>query len=488
MIATLSVSVETRLLRIIALRILAIAVAWLAGTTSHAERFLPAGAFSYEDIRLANGLRIVAQRVHTAPYISARLVVKTGTDHYPCDDRELPHLVEHLLFSANSALAESDIDDQINAWGGQINAFTYAEQTEVVLDAHSRFQAQVMQLLATMIGNFDPQQADVAREADVVERESGADHTPLRLWWTQQPFVQLASTKFEVAAGITCASGLTPIHHLAEADIRQAFDTYYVPANMILVLVGDLDEAGLTAAKEAFGALPARPAPIVAPLPITMPAARHDFTSGWLSGTGSLDLPTAVGIAPFHDWEGFYALQLVESWLNNRMFRELRSERGIAYTPSASVAYHGTATLVTLAAETSPKDTAYTRDYLRALVTQVQTQGIPEEDFQDLRTAALLGMAQEFERISDRADYLSGSVREIESGKLFDIETFYAQLGYARFYELVQRDWPPYFVLLDASPRVSWSAWIGLLGGSALLLVVGVGLLVWRRLRALRPG
>ncbi len=478
---------EAQLLCITALRILAIAVALLFGTSSHAERFLPTGAFSYEDIRLANGLRIVVQRVHTAPYISARLVVKTGTDHYPCNDRELPHLVEHLLFSANSVLAESDIDDQINAWGGQINAFTYAEQTEVVLDAHARFQVPAMQLLATMIGNFDPQPADVVREADVVERESGADHTALRLWWTQQPFVQRASTKFELAAGITCTSGLTPIHHLAEADIRQAFDTYYVPANMILVLVGDLDEAGLAAAKQAFGALPARPAPVVTPLPITMPATT-DFTSGWLSGTASLDAPTAAGIAPFHDWEGFYALQLVESWLNNRMFRELRSERGIAYTPSASVAYHGTATLVTLAAETSPKDTAYTRDYLRALVTRVQTQGIPEEDFQNLRTAALLGMAQEFERISDRANYLSGSVREIENGGLFDIETFYAQLSYSRFYELVRRDWPPHFVVLDASPRVSWSAWIGLLGGSTLLLMLGVGLLVWRRLRALRPG
>ena len=75
---------------------------------------------------------------------------------------------------------------------------------------------------------------------------------------------------------------------------------------------------------------------------------RADPAAGWLSGTANLDAPTAAGISPFRDWEGYYALQLVQDWLNDRLYRELRSERGIAYTPRAQVSYEGTAILVTL--------------------------------------------------------------------------------------------------------------------------------------------
>jgi len=455
--------------------------------TQPAETFLPAGALQYEEIRLDNGMRIVVQRAHSAPYVSARLVIKTGTDHFSCETRELPHLVEHLLFSANADMEEGDIDDQVNSWGGAINAFTYAEQTDVVLDAHAQFQAEAMQLLATMIAGFAPDDADVAREADVVERESGILHTPLRLWWSAQPVTHLAGTRFAIAAGIACGNGVPPVHNLRGEDVRAAFATYYVPANMMLVIAGDISDAGLDAARSAFAALPARPAPALHPLPVSMPAG-NDFESGWLSGTANLDAPSAMGISPFHDWEGYYALLLVESWLNDRMFRELRSERGIAYTPSATVNYHGTALSITLEAQTNSVDTAFTRDYLRDLVTEVQQNGISESDFEHLRRATLLGMAQSFERISDRADYLAASVREIESGGLFQTEDFYSRLDYARFRVLLARDWPARFVVVDNSPRISWSARVWLLGGSVLLLCTGLALLVWRRLRDVRPG
>lgn len=449
------------------------------------DTYLPPGALSYDEERLPNGLRIVTQEVHSAPYISARLLVHVGTDYFPCADRELPHLVEHLLFSANASLAENEIDDRIADWGGAVNAFTYPEDTVVVLDVHARFQEDALPLMATLIGDFSPTADNIEREKNVVEHESGTVQTPLRLWWSQQPFTQRAETRFDIAAGMLCSAGITPIHHLALADVQQAYANWYVPANMILVLVGDLSPEGRDAARAAFSALPAQPAPKPVPARIAMPTDT-EFASGWLSGVSQQDAPTAIGIAPFRDWEGYYALQLVEAWLRDRMFRELRSERGIAYTPDALFNYEGTALSIALRVQTDPADTAFVESYLRRLVDDVRTQGIPEEDFERLRTSTLLGMAQAFERIADRADYIAGSWRELESGALFNSETFYRDLDYLRFSELVARDWPARFVVFDNSARLSWSMVTGLLIGSCILLVVGVTLFVWRRLRRLQ--
>lgn len=449
--------------------------------------FLPDGALRYEEERLANGLRLVVQQSDNAAYVAMRLVVKTGTDHYPCDDRELPHLVEHLLFSANERVDETTLDAQVAGWGGSINAFTWPEYTEIVLDVHSRFRQPAIELLATMIAGFSPGEDDVLREVAVIEQESGVEHSPLRLWWSRQPFTQRASTRFLRDAGALCDAGIAPVRHLKAGDVRRQFDAHYVPGNMVLILAGNIDEEGRTAARDAFGALPAREIPSVAPLVIRMPDA-GDYRSGWLSGIANLDQPTLVGFSPFTDWEGYYALSLVADWLNERLFRDLRTDSGIAYTPVAELSYHGTALSMTMSVETRPADTDFTLGYLDELANTVREQGIPPGDFERLRTSALLAMARDFERTSDRADYLSAAVREIEQGGLFDTEVFYSGLQYDEFRRLVARDWPARHVVFNDAPPVSWTARSGLVLGGIGLLALLAGRRLWRRFSPARAG
>jgi predicted Zn-dependent peptidase len=296
-----------------------------------------------------------------------------------------------------------------------------------------------------------------------------------------------AGERFSIAAGLMCDDGIAAVHHLDKARVREAFDTFYVPANMILVLAGDLSEAGIAAAHDAFSVLPARAAPPPLRRQVQMPDA-SGFASGWLSGTANLDEPTAFAVVPFQDWQGYYVLQLAQDWLNDRMYRELRSERGIAYTPAAGINYHGTAMSVVMHVQTESADTAFTLDYLRELGSEVRHAGISEEEFEHLRRSTLLGMAQSFETIRDRADYLAASAREIDSGGLFQVDRFYRDLDYATFRTLLARDWPSRFVIVDNSPPVSWSARAALLVFCVGMLLVAGGLLVWRRLRDARPG
>lgn len=453
-----------------------------------AESFLPPGALQYDEHRLANGLRIISQESRSAPYVSLRLVIRSGTDDFPCRDRELPHLLEHLLFSANSQLDENEIDDAVTSWGGNINAFTYGEQTDVVLDVNSRYQADAIRLLAAMIRDFSPDDADVAREADVVERESGVEQTAFRLWWSALPATRSAMNNYSLDAGFICADGIAPVHHLRSNDVRSAFATWYVPANMVLVVVGDLSQEGHAAARAAFAELPAAPAPRRQLPALRIPPMASAYTSGWLSGVANLDKPLAVGMMPFRDWQGYYVLLLAEDWLNDRLFRELRSERGVAYTPGASVGYHSSMLSLTLWAETESADTDFVMQYLNELTHELRRGGISKQDFEHLRRAALLGMAQSFETISSRADYLAASIREIDNGGLFHMESFYRELDYATFSTLLARDWPAHFVTMDDSPPLSWSARMGLLGFFLLLLVGGLGLRAWRYLRDARPG
>ena len=103
-----------------------------------------------------------------------------------------------------------------------------------------------------------------------------------------------------------------------------------------------------------------------------------------------------------------------------------------------------------------------------------------------LRMSTLLGMAQSFERIADRADYLAATWREIDSGGLFDTERFYRDIDYRRFRTLVARDWPARFVVVDDAPRLGWTSAILLMTVAAVLVAGVIALFVWRRLRRRR--
>ena len=51
-----------------------------------------------EGYLLPNGLQVLLKSGYERDHVSIRLVVGIGLDDFPCARRELPHLLEHLLF------------------------------------------------------------------------------------------------------------------------------------------------------------------------------------------------------------------------------------------------------------------------------------------------------------------------------------------------------------------------------------------------------
>ena len=72
---------------------------------------LPAFAldrFQVEGYALPNGLQLLLKPGTERGHVAIRLVVGVGLDDFDCDDKELPHLLEHLLFSGIDASGEGD--------------------------------------------------------------------------------------------------------------------------------------------------------------------------------------------------------------------------------------------------------------------------------------------------------------------------------------------------------------------------------------------
>ncbi len=104
-----------------------------------------------EGYTLRNGLQLLLKPGTERGHVAIRLVVGVGLDDFSCADKELPHLLEHLLFSGIDASGEGGLEERMQALGGEWNAYTSNADTTFVIEAPAKNQRQVLDLLLALL-------------------------------------------------------------------------------------------------------------------------------------------------------------------------------------------------------------------------------------------------------------------------------------------------------------------------------------------------
>ena len=93
----------------------------------------------YDEFTLPNGLRVIAERIPHFRSVSVGLWVGTGSMQETPEENGLSHFIEHMLFKGTERRSAMQIAEEMDAIGGQMNAFTSKECTcyyAKVIDEH----------------------------------------------------------------------------------------------------------------------------------------------------------------------------------------------------------------------------------------------------------------------------------------------------------------------------------------------------------------
>ncbi len=228
---------------------------------------------------LPNGVTLVLKPDRSAALASVQVWVKTGSIHEGAHlGAGLSHYLEHMLFKGTPRRAGREISATVQAHGGYINAYTTFDRTVYYIDLPSEHTAVAIDVLADAVLNSTLPADEVAKEKDVILREIAMtkDDPENRLWDTlfatafrEHPYRQPIIGHREVFAAST------------REDLAGYYRSRYVPNNLVVVIVGDIDLAATRRAVEQhFGAAPrARLAPVLVPAePLQLaPRAEHRF-------------------------------------------------------------------------------------------------------------------------------------------------------------------------------------------------------------------
>ncbi|MDH3738805.1 MAG: insulinase family protein, partial [Alphaproteobacteria bacterium] len=78
---------------------------------------------------LANGLRVVTDRMPTVESVSLGVWVRAGARYELPQVNGVAHLLEHMIFKGTQRRSAREIAEEIEAVGGSINAYTSRETT-----------------------------------------------------------------------------------------------------------------------------------------------------------------------------------------------------------------------------------------------------------------------------------------------------------------------------------------------------------------------
>ena len=81
----------------------------------------------YDEITLANGLRIIGERIPHFRSVSVGLWIGAGSQYERAEENGLSHFLEHMMFKGTQRRSARQIAEEMDAVGGQMNAFTAKE-------------------------------------------------------------------------------------------------------------------------------------------------------------------------------------------------------------------------------------------------------------------------------------------------------------------------------------------------------------------------
>jgi len=333
---------------------------------------------------LPSGVRIVTESIPITRSASIGVWVNVGSRDETPTMSGASHFLEHLLFKGTEKRTALDISADIEAVGGETNAFTTKEYTcyyARVLDADLPLAVDVL-CDAVASSMLDP--ADVETERGVILEEIAMHE--------DEPGDEVHDVFTEAIFGPATPLGRLisgtekTISPMTRTQINGFYRRRYIAPRIVIAAAGNLDHAGVVKlVRKALAGTPLdsapkapekrRPAGKIKTLPAQTIVRSRDTEQAHLVLGG-------VGIGRLD--ERRFALGVLNNVLgggmSSRLFQEIREKRGLAYSVYSYDMQYADAGVVGVYAGCAPGKVDEVLDLTRAELAAVATKGVTAEE------------------------------------------------------------------------------------------------------------
>ncbi|MFL5961087.1 MAG: M16 family metallopeptidase [Gaiellaceae bacterium] len=277
---------------------------------------------------LDNGLRVLRADLPHAQSVAVMVMLAAGSRYETTEASGIAHFAEHMFFKGTERRPSArNIAGEIDAIGGEFNAFTGKENTTYYVKCAAEHRDVALDVLVDMLRNSRFAEEEIEREKGVIVEEMNMYYDTPRdfiggvyegLLWGDQPLGRDIIGRKETIRGATRETFMGYLDH------------WYRPSRMVLGVAGRIGEGLLERAQELLGDL------ADGETGEPEPAAAHANGRVRVHTKQSEQAHVSLGVhsLPLRHPDR-YAIQLLGTALgggmSSRLFTEVRERRGLAY-------------------------------------------------------------------------------------------------------------------------------------------------------------
>jgi predicted Zn-dependent peptidase len=220
----------------------------------------------YQITTLPNGLRVILSEDHSTPIVHVSVWYHVGSRDEKPGRTGFAHLFEHMMFKGSKNVQPESHTSIIASYGGRSNAYTQEDATVFWETLPSQYLPLALWMEADRMATLRVDRDAFEKEREVVKEER-------RLRVDNQPYGRLNEILFDHAFTThpykhATIGSMKDLEAASLQDVRDFHDTYYVPENAVVTIVGDFDSAqAMQLVQQYLGRVPKATRPVPRDIP-----------------------------------------------------------------------------------------------------------------------------------------------------------------------------------------------------------------------------
>jgi predicted Zn-dependent peptidase len=372
-----------------------------------ANEVIPTDTTTVRNLRrtvLPNGLIVLTERMEHLRSVAMGVWVKSGSRYEAAEINGISHFVEHMLFKGTRSRSAQHIAREMDAIGGNLDAFTGKETICFSVKALSNHVPIALDVLSDLVLNPTFADMDIERERGVILEEIKIDEDNpdvlvheifTQNFWKDQPLGKpiLGTTK--------------TVSGLQQTTLFDYHSDRFRAGNMVFSAAGNLDhDQFVEAVAERFQTLASgttemsfQSAQVSAPIILRNKRSLEQ-----------VQICLGVPSPPITD-ENRYATLILNTVLgggmSSRLFQTIREERGMAYSIYSDLSPYSDTGALCVYAGTSADKTLEMLELVMAEFRALKESPLTEEELhrakEQVKGNILLGLESSGSRMSNLA-------------------------------------------------------------------------------------
>jgi len=287
-----------------------------------------------EFMKFPNGLNAVIKKDASVPVVSVNIWVRTGSVNENEQQAGLSHFIEHLLFKGSKNYPGDLMTRNVEKMGGIINAATSKEYTCFYIDIQKDGYLEAVKMLADTVSNplFPEDEITQERKVVIEEIQRHLDNPQSQLF---EYFMRTIYKESAYKNSIIGSENI--IANISRDNIIAYFKTHYIPSNIVVSVVGDINvEETKKTIEETLGRLPKIKSP---EKPVLSEPVKKGETFTVKDKTAHTYM-LAGFLGPDMSSDDIYtadiALNILGSGKSSRLYRTLKEEKNLVFAVGSS--------------------------------------------------------------------------------------------------------------------------------------------------------